>query len=62
LKMGNDGKEINISGGFVGYGLIKSDYLLLEGSVPGPSNRLIMLRTAIRPFNVSPVQIKEIAK
>jgi large subunit ribosomal protein L3 len=35
-------------GGFKGYGEVRSDYLLLKGSVMGPSTRLIKLRTAAR--------------
>ncbi|MFX1452139.1 MAG: 50S ribosomal protein L3, partial [Promethearchaeota archaeon] len=49
LKIGSDPKEINPSGGFVRYGLIKGDYLVLEGSVPGPCKRLIKLRYPLRP-------------
>ncbi len=49
LKIGSDPKEINPEGGFVRYGLIKGDYILLEGSVPGPCKRLIKMRYALRP-------------
>lgn len=49
LKLGKDGKEVTPSGGFLRYGPIKSDFVLLSGSVPGPTKRLIHLRQAIRP-------------
>ncbi|MHA1300635.1 MAG: 50S ribosomal protein L3 [Candidatus Helarchaeota archaeon] len=49
LKIGSDPKEINISGGFLRYGLIKGDYIIVEGSVPGPVKRLIKMRYALRP-------------
>lgn len=49
LKIGETGKEITPKGGFVRYGVVNSNYVLLEGSVPGPKKRLIMLRSAIRP-------------
>ncbi len=49
IKIGNDGKEITPKGGFVNYGEVKNDYVVLKGSVPGPSKRLIRLRHAIRP-------------
>ena len=41
--------EINPDGGFIKYGLVKNDYILVKGSVPGPSKRLIILRKAMRP-------------
>jgi large subunit ribosomal protein L3 len=63
VKIGK-GEEINPKGGFKRYGVIKSNYVLLAGSVPGPKKRLIMLREAIRPPKVRflPPQIKEIIK
>jgi len=36
------------AGGFLHYGRIHNDYILLHGSVPGPAKRLIRLREAIR--------------
>jgi len=41
---------------------LKSSYILLEGSVPGPKKRLIRLRKAIRPpkRRIIPTEIKEI--
>jgi len=41
LKIGTDPKEINIKGGFLNYGLVKNDYLILKGSVAGTRKRLI---------------------
>jgi large subunit ribosomal protein L3 len=51
LKIGEaaEADEINPAGGFVKYGLVKNGYLLLRGSLPGPSKRLVMLRKAMRP-------------
>ncbi len=51
LKIGGSDQvdEINPDGGFVKYGLVKNNYLLLKGSLPGPSKRLVILRKAIRP-------------
>ncbi|MHA1232396.1 MAG: 50S ribosomal protein L3 [Candidatus Helarchaeota archaeon] len=49
LKIGIDPKEINPKGGFVKYGLIKNDYVLIKGSVPGPRKRVIRFRFPIRP-------------
>ncbi len=41
-------ERVNAVGGFSRYGLIKNDYLLIAGSLPGPAKRLIRLVEAIR--------------
>lgn len=46
LKIGNEG--FSPSGGFVNYGKVPKNFMLLEGSVPGPKKRLIMFRKAFR--------------
>ncbi|MBI4399850.1 50S ribosomal protein L3 [Candidatus Micrarchaeota archaeon] len=48
LKIGENATEINVKGGFLSYGLVKNDYLLIKGSIGGPSKRLIRLRKAAR--------------
>ncbi len=52
LKIGEKSQvdEVNPKGGFVKYGLIKNGFVVLKGSIPGPSKRLVMLRKAIRPI------------
>ncbi|WP_424355345.1 50S ribosomal protein L3 [Methanobacterium sp. MBAC-LM] len=40
---------VNPEGGFVKYGLVKNNYVLVKGSLPGPSKRLVILRKAFRP-------------
>lgn len=40
-------KEITPMGGFPRYGIIKQDYLMLKGAVPGPRKRLITLRRSL---------------
>ncbi|MFH0711195.1 MAG: 50S ribosomal protein L3 [Candidatus Aenigmatarchaeota archaeon] len=52
IKIGDDGKKITPSSGFHKYGVIKSDYIVLEGSVPGPKKRLIRFRPTIRAGKV----------
>jgi len=42
-------KEVNLRGGYTNYGIIKSDAIILQGSVPGPVKRFVMIRHAIRP-------------
>lgn len=44
MKVSEDGDEVNPKGGFIRYGLIKSDYILLLGSVPGPKKEISKIR------------------
>lgn len=61
LKIGENGEEVTPKGGFSHYGIIRSDYILVAGSVPGPKKRLVLMRPAIRKLNVIiPPKIKEI--
>lgn len=48
LKIGADGAEVTPDGGFVNYGIIRNGYVMLQGSIPGPSKRLIRMRHCIR--------------
>lgn len=52
LKIGDKGEEITPKGGFINYGEIKNNYLMLHGSVPGPSKRLVRLREPIRDTGI----------
>jgi len=54
IRMGEKGEEINPKGGFVRYGMIKGEYVLVKGSVPGPRKRAIALRKAIRELGKIP--------
>jgi len=51
LKIGDDPKEVNPKGGLVHYGEVKSTFLLVKGSIPGPKKRLVRLKIALRPDN-----------
>jgi large subunit ribosomal protein L3 len=48
LKIGTDGAEVTPAGGFPHYGVVRNQYLLVHGSIPGPAKRLIRLRDAVR--------------
>lgn len=50
LKMGTatETDAINVSGGYPRFGKVNSDYMILEGSIPGPSKRLLRIRKALR--------------
>ncbi|MEM2093672.1 MAG: 50S ribosomal protein L3 [Candidatus Bathyarchaeia archaeon] len=49
LKIGTDSKVINPKGGFQHYGIVRTQYVAVKGSLPGPSKRTVMLRYAMRP-------------
>ena len=60
VEIGNDGKRVTPKGGFVNYGLVKSDYILLKGSVTGPKKRLIKLRASLIKEKPTPVSVRQI--
>lgn len=59
LKIGENGEEITPNGGFVRYGLVKNEYMVMHGSVPGPAKRLVRLRDSVR-FHGTSVEKPEI--
>ncbi|MDE1855623.1 MAG: 50S ribosomal protein L3 [Candidatus Micrarchaeota archaeon] len=50
LKVGaaTEANTVNVKGGTKAYGIIKNDFIILEGSIPGAPKRLVRLRKAIR--------------
>jgi large subunit ribosomal protein L3 len=44
-----DEEDATPEGGFVNYGEVSSSYVLVKGSVPGPKQRLVRTRNAVRP-------------
>lgn len=48
LKVGENGSEVTPAGGFPHYGIVRNQYLLVHGSIPGPAKRLIRMRDAVR--------------
>ncbi len=64
IAVGNpEEKPITPEGGFSHYGVVKSDYIVVKGSVQGPPKRLVKLRYAIRPHHkkIQPSKILEIS-
>ncbi len=43
VKVGEDGQDVTPDGGFLRYGPVKSNYVMLYGSVPGPSKRVVRM-------------------
>ena len=48
MQIGKDGKTVTPDGGFMDYGIVRNDFIIIKGSVPGPVKRLVRLRPAIR--------------
>jgi len=48
LKIGDDVAEVTPAGGFLHYGQLRNAYVLVKGSVPGPTKRLVRIRPAMR--------------
>jgi large subunit ribosomal protein L3 len=61
LKISGGG--ITPRGGFASYGAVPGDYMIIEGSLPGPKKRLILLRPAVRKHGLheQPVELKYVS-
>jgi large subunit ribosomal protein L3 len=61
LKVGN-ADEIKLDQGFIRYGKVRSNFILVEGSIAGSKKRLIRLRPAIRPTSakIQPIELRQI--
>ncbi|MBM3303800.1 MAG: 50S ribosomal protein L3 [Candidatus Aenigmarchaeota archaeon] len=57
------GGGLNPRGDWVSYGRVSGDYVIIEGSLPGPKKRLILLRPAMRAKNWSnnPIELKYVS-
>ncbi|PIU09727.1 50S ribosomal protein L3 [Candidatus Micrarchaeota archaeon CG08_land_8_20_14_0_20_49_17] len=53
LKIGKP-DDVNKKSGFKNYGVLKNDYVLFEGTLPGPVKRLVRFRKAIRKGEQKP--------
>lgn len=61
LKIGNDAKDITPAGGFLHFGIPKSEYVLLKGSVPGPAKRMVLLRKSMDVHEAKKPQLRWIS-
>lgn len=48
MKISDKPEEVNPKGGFINFGLVKNNYILVRGSIAGPKKRLITLTNATR--------------
>jgi len=49
LQIGKEGSKVTPKGGFLRYGPVNGDHIIISGSVPGPAKRLIRLTYPRRP-------------
>lgn len=63
LKIGSKETAVTPKGGFIRYGVVRGDFILLKGSAPGPAGRIIRLRSSVRKEVVPdvPPQIAQIS-
>lgn len=64
ISVGNE-KESPITppGGFMHFGILRGDYVILRGSVPGPARRFAVVRFPVRrkKFKLNPPQLIEVS-
>ena len=48
LKIGGPSDGINPKSGFANYGVVSNDYIIIKGSIGGPSKRLVRIRKSMR--------------
>ncbi len=54
LSVGGNPVEVTPKGGFPHYGVVRSDFIMIQGTVPGPFKRIVRVRPAIRPPSKRP--------
>ncbi|MFH1721374.1 MAG: 50S ribosomal protein L3 [Candidatus Altiarchaeota archaeon] len=54
VSIGSEGEKITPAGGFLRYGPVKGSYVVLKGSIPGPTKRIIRFTPARRPPKKEP--------
>ncbi len=55
LKMGSAAESgaVNVSGGFPNFGVVRGDFIVVDGSIPGPAKRLVRIRKSLRMQDVA---------
>jgi len=58
LKIGQkaDTEQINQSGGFQDYGVVRNEFVVVDGSIGGTSKRLVRIRKSIRERNAAGIK------
>ncbi len=60
LKIGDKPEEVVMKGGIDHYGVVKNSYLLVKGSIGGPSKRMVKITHAKRPNKLIPAEAPQI--
>jgi len=61
VSLAFDGKEgLKTKSGFLNYGNIREDFIIIKGSVPGSAKRLVRMRLAVNPKVTVPNQAPDI--
>lgn len=60
LLIVGSGEKMTPKGGFKNYGVVKNDYIAVEGSVAGPVKRCVALRKGLRPAPLERHKIEEV--
>jgi large subunit ribosomal protein L3 len=53
LKIGQNGADVTPKGGFLHYGVVRNDYIVIHGTVPGICKRVVRLREPVRFYGTS---------
>lgn len=63
ILIGDKNSAVNPAGGFVKYGNIPNEYVILHGSVAGPRKRLVRMRFSVRPpsLNLPLPEVKSVS-
>ena len=63
LRIGTpaDAQSVMPKGGFINYGLIRNDYAVVDGSIPGPAKRLVRIRKSLRGKGVAEPKVQYIS-
>jgi large subunit ribosomal protein L3 len=62
MRVLHDAREVSETGAIAHYGMLRGDYVVVEGSLPGSSKRLVVLRKPLRHFADKKPDIKLIVK
>ena len=52
LKIGTPSEAINPKSGFKNYGIIKNSFMMVDGSITGPSKRMVRIRKSVTNRNI----------
>lgn len=60
LKVSDSANELKTKSCFDNYGVVKNDFIIVKGSIPGPKKRVVLLKKPIRPTKYQAKQNYEV--